>query len=444
MKLLFENWRKYLLNEVSFADAKEILNSKGTLKIIKNYEYEMNNLYGRPRSESPAYFHKQFKDWLLEAIPDDLTDNQKGTAILWLRKLAKEDFHVAKAFIDGLTGGSRNSRYGRLWDDFEAFFHHQRFMPQQDLMSVKSIDDLQKMVDEAKDDIHAAMEKKQYLDAEEGIEVLSGKMERNKETGKLERKPGKNGWFIAIMNNKGAACELGKETDWCTAAPGLDYFEEYYEPDDPLFFFEGFWTDPSTRFQFHYGSESFMDSNDSPVNDKTFKTLHDLLMRTGAPENYQVVQHKHYKVMAEDINTSAEELADIIDYHIHDAELPEDVITKVARRAGTPLEALKKLHGSTDNKYIMRSIQVNPTVDVALAKEIFLSNSRDELIYSRGVKQMLAYAKDGLIDQSEALEIIDAANASRGHKSRRDPSLVAYPQEVANLQEYKIKIRINK
>jgi len=60
------------------------------------------------------------------------------------------------------------------------------------------------------------------------------------------------------------------------------------------------------------------------------------------------------------------------------------------------------------------------------------------------VKQMLAYAKDGLIDQSEALEIIDAANASRGHKSRRDPSLVAYPQEVANLQEYKIKIRINK
>ena len=161
MKPLFENWRRYLLNEVSFADAKEILNSKGTLKIIKNYEYEMKKLYGGRVKEPKEWLHKQFKDWLLEAVPDDLPDNQKGTAVLWLRKLAKEDFKVTKAFIDGDTSGGRGSKYGRLWDDFEAFFHHQRFMPQQDLMSVKTIDDLQRMVDEAKDDIHAAQKEKQ-------------------------------------------------------------------------------------------------------------------------------------------------------------------------------------------------------------------------------------------------------------------------------------------
>ena len=439
MNLLFENWRQYL-TEVSFEDAKEILNSKGTLKIIKNYEYEMS-FPNRPGGTTPesriAHDHKQFKDWLLEAIPDDLTDNQKGTAILWLRKLAKEDSHVARAFIDGLTGGNRNSKYGRLWDDFEAFFHHQRFMPQQDLMSVKSIDDLQKMVDEAKDDIHAAMGKKQYLDAEAGIEVLSGKMERNEETGKLERRPGKNGWFIAIMNNKGAACELGKETDWCTAAPGLDYFEEYYEPDDPLFFFEGFWTDPSTRFQFHYGSESFMDSNDSPVNDKTFKTLHDLLMRTDAPENYQVVQHKQYEMIAGDSDTPSEELADIIDYHILDEELPHPVLAKVAKNAKTPLEALKKLYRSTHDKYIIRNIQINPVIDFALAKEIFISNPKDELIYSRGMKQMTDYKRWG-ISFEEVNKIINAVEAARNYEPRQ------IPQEVANLREHKFKIRINK
>ena len=39
MKLLFENWRRYL-NEVSFSDAKEVLDSKRTLKIIKAYRYD--------------------------------------------------------------------------------------------------------------------------------------------------------------------------------------------------------------------------------------------------------------------------------------------------------------------------------------------------------------------------------------------------------------------
>jgi len=39
MKLLLESWRQYL-NEVSFSDAKEILDSKRTLKIIKAYRYD--------------------------------------------------------------------------------------------------------------------------------------------------------------------------------------------------------------------------------------------------------------------------------------------------------------------------------------------------------------------------------------------------------------------
>jgi len=39
VKLLLENWREYL-NEVSFEDAKEILDSKRTLKIVKAYRYD--------------------------------------------------------------------------------------------------------------------------------------------------------------------------------------------------------------------------------------------------------------------------------------------------------------------------------------------------------------------------------------------------------------------
>ena len=278
MKLLLENWRKYL-NEVTFSDAKEILDSKRTLKIIKNYLYDK-------KQENPDFLevefetqHRNFKNYLLDIVPDDLTDNQKGTSVLWLLKMAREDSDLAAHLINGRSiVGPRSN--------LETFFHHQRFMPNQDLMQMKSLDDLVVMTHNAKEEIHKAQERKNYLDAEEGTEVLSGKMERNEETGKLERIPGKSGWFIAAIHNKGAACTLGKGTDWCTAAD-LDYFENYYKPDDPLFFFEGFWTDPSTRFQFHYGTSQFMNAKDERVDKETFEKLHYKLIETKAWDKFE-------------------------------------------------------------------------------------------------------------------------------------------------------------
>ena len=278
MKLLLENWRKYL-NEVTFSDAKETLNSKRTLKIIKNYLYDK-------KQENPDFLevefetqHRNFKNYLLDIVPEDLTDNQKGTSVLWLLKMAREDSDLAAHLINGRSiVGPRSN--------LETFFHHQRFMPNQDLMQMKSLDDLVVMTHNAKEEIHKAQERKNYLDAEEGTEILSGKMERNEETGKLERTPGKSGWFIAAIHNKGAACTLGKGTDWCTATD-LDYFENYYKPDDPLFFFEGFWTDPSTRFQFHYGSSQFMNAKDERVDKETFEKLHDKLIETKAWDKYE-------------------------------------------------------------------------------------------------------------------------------------------------------------
>jgi len=432
MQQLFENWRKFV-NEVSYADAKEILNSKGTLKIIKNYEYEMKELYGGGLLEPTAVTHKQFKDWLLEAVPDDLTDNQKGTAVLWLRKLAKEDYRVAKAFIDGDTGRLR-SKYGRLWDDFEAFFHHQRFMPQQDLMSVKTIDDLQRMVDEAKDEIHAAQEKKQYLDAGAGTEVLRDD----------------DKWFIAALHNKGAACELGKGTNWCTAAPGLDYFEDYYEPDDPLFAFvptpdfdedlpkflqRGHKTHPAgeEKYQFHYGSEQFMDKNDRPIEGSNlFKYLHTLLMQTNAPKKYPIVQNYHYNMIAGDSDTPPEQLAAIAE----ESE-DEEVLKKIAKNAATPSETLKKLASGSHkgsfvggDKSIIRNLQSNPSLDLETVIMIFRTyGPKDSLVYDRAVKQMLAYAKLGQIKTEEALQIISDVEKKRDPTEKSAHEMTQYFQE---------------
>ena len=265
MKLLFENWRRYL-NEVSFSDAKEILDSKRTLKIIKAYRYDKEKeseargaIYGGPRVDTQ---HRNFKNYLLDMIPDDLTDNQKGTSVLWLLKISRENPKVAARLIDGrITIGPRQS--------LETFFHHQRFMPRQDLMQIKTMEDLVAMTYAAKEEIQKAQDKKNYLDAEQGTEIFRDDAK----------------WTIAALHNKGAACELGKNTDWCTAAPGLDYFEDYYKKDDPLFYFQN--KSNLNKFQFHYGSSQFMDSKDNRVGGESFEVLHDMLAQTEAYNKYE-------------------------------------------------------------------------------------------------------------------------------------------------------------
>ena len=208
MKLIIEEWRSYL-TEVTFETAKKNLEDK-TLKIINAYRYDRSQ-------EDPDYLggaddiqsqHRNFKNYLLDVVPNDLTDNQKGTAVLWLIKLSRENPKTADRFINGRVFSNRvytPTHRGSI----ETFFHHQRFMPRQDLMQVKSMGDLVAMTIAAREEIQKAQEKKNYLDAEEGTVVLRDDDE----------------WKIAEVHNKGAACELGKGTDWCTAAPGLDYFE---------------------------------------------------------------------------------------------------------------------------------------------------------------------------------------------------------------------------
>jgi hypothetical protein len=263
MKLLFENWRRYL-NEVSFSDAKEILDSKRTLKIIKAYRYDNDQDDTIDSWDAPLtdWQHRNFKNYLLDLVPDDLTDNQKGTTVLWLLKVARENPKVAASFINGRI-------FARERNSLETFFHHQRFMPRQDLMQVKTMEDLIDMTDTAKEEIQKAQEKKNYLDAEQGTEIFRDDAK----------------WTIAALHNKGAACELGKNTDWCTAAPGLDYFEDYYKEDDPLFYFQN--KSNLNKFQFHYGSSQFMNSKDERVDKESFEVLHDLLIQTEAYNKYE-------------------------------------------------------------------------------------------------------------------------------------------------------------
>ena len=288
-----ENWRRYI-NEVSFSDAKEILDSKRTLKIIKAYRYDKEQDHPDSPMSTMTTQHRNFKNYLLDIVPSDLTDNQKGTAVLWLLKVARENPKVAASFING------GQIFTRDRGSLETFFHHQRFMPRQDLMQIKTMEDLVAMTYAAKEEIQKAQEKKNYLDAEKGTEIFRDDDE----------------WTIAALHNKGAACELGKNTDWCTAAPGLDYFEGYYKPEDPLFYFASKESDlggmVTAKYQFHYGSSQFMDSKDEPVSKESFQMLHNMLKQTGAYNKYEKLKIFDLEKMVQSQTPDIDEMRELL------------------------------------------------------------------------------------------------------------------------------------
>ena len=249
MKLLFESWRQFL-TEVSFASVEEkSLSDKHLYKYLKAARWDFNNneqlrkLYGdytpeaaKKGIETPTI--KKAKETILKFIPQDIPEGYRGIALLWFIKRVlssppgePEEFLRLSVF-DGIwgTGLDPGNDARRLGIDhlqniigglLETFFQHNQFMSERDINNIKTLEEFHDVVEAAGDDIQAYLENESYLNAEEGKQVIYEDDE----------------WQIIIPINKGAACELGKGTDWCTASPGLEYYEEYHKPDDPLFIF---------------------------------------------------------------------------------------------------------------------------------------------------------------------------------------------------------------
>lgn len=352
MKQLLENWRRYI-NEVSFSDAKEVLDSKRTLKIIKAYRYDKEQEHPDYPDAGMTTQHRNFKNYLLDLVPTDLTDNQKGTTILWLLKLARENPKVAASFINGRI-------FARQRQSLETFFHHQRFMPRQDLLQVKTMEDLVDMTDAAKDEIQKAQEKKSYLNAEEGTEIFRDDDE----------------WTIAALHNKGAACELGKNTDWCTAAPGLDYFEGYYKPEDPLFYFQN--KSNLNKYQFHYGSSQFMDSKDEPVSKESFEVLHNLLRQTEAYNKYENLKMFDLHRMVQKSNADVDEMREILNT-LKDPETMANTLAEMAtfEHFGVPTYVVRWLASEEFYKYsgvARRIVKYNELVPSDILEDLAENN----------------------------------------------------------------------
>ena len=123
MNLLFEGWRKFLLNEISFKQAEKRLQapgqqSKAIKRIIKSAAWENatmataqapgKDMYSDSKIilnnekyiEVMALFYSKVIRKVVEDI--DLDDNQKGTALTWLIALGKTDDKFKHTIFDAI------------------------------------------------------------------------------------------------------------------------------------------------------------------------------------------------------------------------------------------------------------------------------------------------------------------------------------------------------
>ena len=281
MKLLLENWRK-LLSEISFEDAKKRLETKALTKWIKGmaFDEEAKTMTLNPDQVEKA--KKALAEVVLQFVPQDITDNQQGTSLEWIISVGINDPKMKPRFyneaISTVAPGNHSIRSALLdvnikRGDLERYWQTHDYSDQKDIFSIENWGGLSWAADKAKTKYDNAIADKEYLDADKGIEVFRDDDE----------------WRIYALHNKGAACKFGKGTEWCTAAPGLNYFEDYYDEEDPLFYFE----DPENgkRWQFHFGSDQFMDEKDRQVDDEERDFFINLLAKTGAADKYSIVQY---------------------------------------------------------------------------------------------------------------------------------------------------------
>ena len=302
MKLLLENWRKHL-NEISFDDAKKRLETKALTKWIKGMAFDEETKTMTLDPDQIEVAKNELAILVLEFVPEDLTDTQQGTTLEWLISIGINDPYMKQKFYneaivtvapDDRDMASIDSRV--IKNDIERYWQTHEYSEIKDIFSIKSFGALAVAADRAKRGFDAAQADKEYLDADNpgAVEVFRDDDE----------------WRIYALHNKGAACKFGKGTEWCTAAPGLNYFEDYYEPDDPLFYFEE--KEDGLRFQFHFGSAQFMDDQDRELGDEDRDDFIELLAQTDAPKKYQIVRYwvEHVEMMQTvyDENTTEREL----------------------------------------------------------------------------------------------------------------------------------------
>jgi hypothetical protein len=250
---------KESLNEIKMEQVLPRFESKAFLKAV---EIRKQNIAKKGSAAPPSFFSADAQKSLITAIiPADIQEQYKAEILNWL----------ITSYINFYKDNPEASNFpfaAPLAKVIETFYQIKeakmdRILSKSDIYSIKDALELYKIIEDAKPAWETYKQSRADKDAGAG-------------TNKIYED---ENWEVFIPENKGAACKLGKDTQWCTAAPGLEYYKHYHKQDDPLIIFISK-SDPAEKYQFHYGSEQFMDRKDQSIHGTlTFVKLNDIVKK---------------------------------------------------------------------------------------------------------------------------------------------------------------------
>lgn len=107
-------------------------------------------------------------------------------------------------------------------------------------------------------------------------------------------------WLIIVPKTKEASCYYGKGTQWCTASDtSKNYFDDYNDEGN---LYININKTNGEKYQFHFESDSFMDSSDDSIKPIIFKTIG---LSEGALNWYKNNVKEWYKIAEEKYNLSS-------------------------------------------------------------------------------------------------------------------------------------------
>ena len=206
IKLLLETWNRYLLLELDYNEVKSKLDGD---KFANSAKY-----HGIPPEEA-----KQSIMNTLILNPStgqelDISEQDKANYLSW---------RIKRFMTKGSYKGPKPS-------SIETFYQIKqqkldRFLAKNDINRFESVEEFEKVVHDASDGYKSYIEEKAKASRKGNIMSLpSGVKFEIPEGAKLIAENEK--WLVYIPQTKGAAVGLGIYTEWCTAAPGLKYYEQ--------------------------------------------------------------------------------------------------------------------------------------------------------------------------------------------------------------------------
>lgn len=258
--------------------------------------------------------NKELFDKLDALYPKKGNQHNRGY-FMWLYKmyrngLKEEDFYKVKEYLD-------------------LFFKYINMIPKdkRDITQYQTIQDLYDVI-------------KKYKDAEaSGEEMATSKTDERKKRLEKESKVVYSGdtWEVSVPYTEWASCELGKNTQWCTAATKSDNRFDYYNSDGPLYIMRNL--DDNKRYQLHFESDQLMDENDRPIPAAYF--FDHIAEDNGLYDFLKGESEKFYEFI---LATSAEDMADG-GY----SETFEEALNSANKDSVEYKQALRELRGGRDS-----------------------------------------------------------------------------------------------